>query len=306
MNIENLSKNDLKQLATKLKKEKNAVILVHNYQLLEVQAIADFVGDSLQLAKEAARTDAEIILFCGVLFMAETAKILSPKKTVLLSHPNAGCPMADMITATQLRELKSQYPNAEVVCYVNSSAAVKAESTVCCTSSNAVEIVGSIAKEKKIVFVPDKNLGAYAAKKTGRDLLLWDGFCIVHHQITYQDVKIAQEKYPDYLLIVHPECKPEVCKYADAVGSTSQITKFVKLHEKVIIGTEIGLFHQLVQKYPEKKLVPLSEKMLCKNMKKTDLQTAIATLLEERNEISLPAKIIENAQTSLERMLLFS
>ena len=308
MNIKNLSKKELIKLVKKLKKKKNAIILVHNYQLLEVQEIADFVGDSLQLAKEAAQTDADIILFCGVLFMAETAKILSPQKKVLLSHPDAGCPMADMITSTQLKILKSEYPGAEVVCYVNSSAEVKAESTVCCTSSNAVKIVGSIPKNKEIIFVPDKNLGSYAAFKNNRKLILWDGYCYVHHNITYEDVKEVRKKYPSasWRMIVHPECRPEVIQNADAVGSTSQIIEFVKNHNKVIIGTEIGLYHQLAHKYSDKKLVPLSEKMICKNMKKTDLRTAIATLVEEKNEISLPDTIIEKAKKSLERMLLFS
>jgi len=302
-----MTNEELKNLIIRLKKEKNAVVLVHNYQFLEVQDIADYIGDSLDLSQKAEQTDADIILFCGVKFMAETAKILSPEKKVLLSHKDAGCPMAEMITANELKKLKNQYgSNRKVVCYVNSTAEVKAESDICCTSANAVKIVNSFPKDQKFIFVPDKNLGSYTAMKTGRDILLWNGYCIVHDIITLENVNLARQKYPDYSLIVHPECKPEVYNAADAVGSTKQIEDYVDTHDKVIIGTEIGMYHKLQHKYPQKQLTPLSKKMVCQNMKKTKLVDVAMTLYYEQNEVIVPERIAKKAYQAVDRMLKLS
>jgi quinolinate synthase len=296
-----------KELVTKineLKKEKNAIILAHNYQVMEVQEIADFVGDSLQLAKEAAKVDAEIILFAGVKFMAETAKLLSPKSKVLLSRGDAGCPMADMITGEQLRQFKEAHPLGKVMCYVNSSVEVKAESDICCTSSSAIKIARSLPEDQLILFVPDQNLGTYTQKHTGRRVLCWQGYCNVHNNfLSAEDVKIAREKYPDYTLIVHPECKPEVFEKADFVASTKGMADYVAEHDNVIIGTEVGLVKQLQAKYPEKNLIPLSEKTICVNMKRTTLQDIYDTLNQDANEIIIDDAIAQKALKSVNAML---
>lgn len=291
----------------KLKKEKNAIILAHNYQPLEIQKIADFVGDSLELSQKAAAVECEIIVFCGVHFMAETAKLLSPKVKVLLPVKDAGCPMADMINGEQLRQFKYEYPGSPVVCYVNSTAEVKAESDVCCTSSNAVKIISSLPEDGKILFVPDQNLGQYAAKMTGREIVVWDGYCNVHHQfITLKDVKNKKAMYPSYMLIVHPECIPEILEEADFVASTKGIADFVKTNDNVIIGTEIGLIEQLKEKYPHKNLVPLSVNAQCVNMKKITIEDVYSSLLEEKFSISIEPEIAPRALNSLKRMLSLS
>ena len=287
-----------------LKKQKNAIILAHNYQLMEVQNVADFVGDSLQLAREAAQVETELIVFCGVRFMAETAKLLNPKAKVLLSVDNAGCPMADMITGEQLQKFKTNFINPTVICYVNSTVEVKAESDICCTSGNAIKIVQSIPEHKKILFVPDQNLGTYAARKTKRDITVWQGFCNVHHaNMTLEDVKKIKQLYPDYTLMVHPECKPEVFEQADFVASTKGMADFVKENDNVIVGTEIGLYHQLKSLYPDKKIVPLSERAICYNMKKTTLSDVEKTLRMERNEIFIEPEIAKKAVQSIDKML---
>ena len=296
--------DDLKQKILQLKKEKNAIILAHNYQITDVQDVADFTGDSLQLAREAAKIKADIILFCGVRFMAETAKLLNPETKVLLSKKDAGCPMADMITAEQLVEFKRKHQNPYVVCYVNSSVDVKAESDVTCTSGNAIKVVNSIPQDKTILFVPDQNLGTYAAQKTGRNIVVWKGFCNVHHfNITLQDLEKARKNYPDYKILVHPECKPEVFEKADIVASTKGMADFVAQNDKVILGTEIGLYHKLKKMYPDKKLLPLSEKAICINMKKTTLSDVYQTLKDEKNEIIINKEIAKKAKISIERML---
>ncbi len=300
-----LSNDDLYSIAKNLKKEKNCFILAHNYQYVGVQKIADYVGDSLQMARVAAKTDAEIILLCGIKIMAETVKILNPNKKVLMSHYDADCPLANMKTPEDLRELKKKHPDAEVVCYVNSPAALKAESTITCTSANAVKVISSIPKDKQIIFVPDKNIGAWVAYKNNRELIMFDSYCYVHDQITLDDAKMMKEKYPDYSLIVHPECRLEVCKIADLVCSTSQMIDFVKGNDKVIIGTEIGLYYQLKYRYPKKHLVPLSPPMVCDDMKKTYLRGAVKALAEEKYEITVPENIKQKARKSLDRMLLF-
>jgi len=289
----------------KLKKDKNALILAHNYQIVPVQQAADFVGDSLQLAQQAAATNAPLILFCGVHFMAETAKLLNPKSKVLLSHPDAGCPMADMITVNKLREFKAQHPGALTMCYVNSSVEVKAESDICCTSSNAVKIVESIPPEQTILFVPDQNLGQYAAWKTGRqNIIVWQGYCNVHHLlITPKDVTEARRRFPGYPLLAHPETPPEVFMQADVVASTKGMADYAAFHDNLILGTEAGLIEQLRHAYPNKHIEPLCERAVCLNMKRTSLREVLLTLLEERNEITIEPDIADRALTSVQRML---
>ena len=290
-----------------LKKEKEALILVHNYQPLEMHSVADIIGDSLQLAQEAAKTEAKIILLAGVRFMAETAKLLNPGVKVLLSHPNAGCPMADMITAEQLRTFKADFPGAEVVCYVNSTIEVKAESDICCTSSNALKVVNSIPAGKKILFVPDQNLGTYVSEQSGREIIVWKGFCSVHHvNITVEDVQRVRRDYPGYTLLVHPECIPAVVHMADLVASTKGMADFVATHDKIILGTEIGLTEQMKARYPEKRIVPLSERAVFKNMKKSSLPLLLEVLDQEANEITIEKKIAERAMKALEKMLAVS
>jgi len=301
-NTANLSKPELFELVSRLKQEKNILILVHNYQTLDVQKIGDFVGDSLELARKAAQSDCDMILLCGIRIMAETAKILSPHKRVFLSHPEAICPLAEMKSVEDLKVLKSGHPDAEIVCYVNSTAQLKAESTITCTSANTADIISALPSDKEIIFIPDKNLGSWAAYKSGRELIMWDGYCYVHDQISLLEAIQVRDRYSDHKLIVHPECNMDVCKLADKVCSTSQMIQYVKENDKVIVGTETGLLKQLIEAYPEKDLVPLSTKMICKNMQKTTLEQAVNTLLNEENEIFLPEEIIVKAQRSLTRM----
>ena len=289
---------------TKLKKEKNAIILVHNYQRPEIQNIADSLGDSLGLAREAAKTDARIIVFCGVRFMAETAKILSPGKMVLLPKKEAGCPMADMITAEDLRRLKKNYPDAKVVSYVNTNADVKAESDVCCTSANAVKVVKNISA-KRIIFTPDKNLAAYCEKFVDKEIIPWNGYCYVHEKIREEEVRLAKEKFPDALLLVHPECDPSVIDLADEVLSTSGMVNFAKKSNKkrFLIGTEEGLIYRLKKENPGKEFYAAGTAKMCRNMKLTTLNDVYFSLKEERYAIELPEGIIKSAQKALMAML---
>lgn len=289
---------------TKLKKEKNAIVLVHNYQRSEIQNIADSLGDSLGLAREAAKTDARIIVFCGVRFMAETAKILSPEKTVIIPRKDAGCPMADMITAEDLRILKEKYPGAKVVSYVNTNADVKAESDICCTSANAIKVVRNI-KAEKIIFTPDKNLAAYCQRFTDKEIIPWNGYCYVHERIREEEVRLAKEKFPDALLLVHPECNPSVIDLADEVLSTSGMLNFAKKSDKkrFLIGTEEGLIYRLKKENPGKEFYAAGTAKMCRNMKLTTLNDVYFSLKEERYAIELPAGIIESAQKALEAML---
>ena len=288
----------------RLKKEKNAIILVHNYQRPEIQDIADFLGDSLGLSREAAKTDARIIVFCGVRFMAETAKILSPEKIVLLPRKDAGCPMADMITAENLRILKEKYPDAKVVSYVNTNADVKAESDICCTSANAVEVVRNV-KGERIIFTPDKNLAAYCQRFTNKEIIPWNGYCYVHEKIRKEEVRLAKEKFPDALLLVHPECNPSVIDLADEVLSTSGMLNFAKKTDKKIflIGTEEGLIYRLKKENPGKEFYAAGTAKMCRNMKLTALNDVYFSLKEERYAIELPEGINESAQKALEAML---
>lgn len=288
-----------------LKTQRHAVILAHNYQLAEIQDLADFCGDSLGLSVQASKTDAEVIVFCGVRFMAETAAILSPDKTVLMPEPKAGCPMADMITAEQLRQLKAKHPDALVVCYVNSSAEVKAESDYCCTSSNAVEIVRSLPADKEIIFVPDQHLGRFVEEQTGRKLVLWPGYCATHALISEDDVRKAREKLPEAIVMAHPECSEPVKALADELLSTGQMLKFVKTSraERFIVATEIGILHALKKVRPDAQFAAASARGVCPNMKKTTLDKLVASLEDLQYEIAVPPEIAARARRSLDRMV---
>ena len=289
----------------RLKRERKAIILAHNYQLGEVQDIADFVGDSLELSQKAAATDAEVIVFCGVHFMAETASILCPDKKVLLPDIHAGCPMADMITADGLRQKKKEHPGATVVCYINSSAEVKAESDVCCTSANAVRIVDKLADEREILFVPDQYLGRYVSTETGRRMILWPGFCPTHIRIKAQDIIRLREEHPRAKVVVHPECRPEVIALADEVLSTGGICRFAATAEaqEVIVGTELGIIHRLRKENPNKRFIPVSEQAVCPRMKLITLENILWTLEEMAPEVKVPEDIRLRAKAAVDKML---
>ena len=288
----------------RLKAERDAILLVHNYPPPEIQDIADLTGDSLELSRAAATMDGEVIVFCGVDFMAETAAILSPEKTVLLPAEDACCPMAQMITADELRLAKQQHPDAAVVCYVNTTAEVKAESDICCTSSNAVKVVNAV-KQDEIIFVPDRNLGQYAQRFTKKTILPWEGYCIVHDRITAAQVEAARKAHPGAVVIVHPECRPEVIDLADHVASTSGIIREVCTSEKreFIIGTEVGILHRLNRECPKKRCYPLSEAAVCRNMKKTDLVKVRDSLKTLQPRIMVPQNVADRARGAIERML---
>jgi quinolinate synthase len=287
-----------------LRKRRNAVILVHNYQRGEVQDIADFVGDSLELSRNAAKTTADVIVFCGVHFMAETASIICPNKVVLLPDVNAGCPMADMITPERLRAKKKEHPQAAVVCYVNSSAAVKAESDICCTSTNAVEVVESL-DAPEILFIPDQYLGHYVSTKTDRKLILWPGFCPTHAKIKPERIKELKQEYPQARVVVHPECRPEVIALADEVSSTSGMCRYARREEvrEMIVGTEVGLIHRLTKENPGKRFIPVSEQALCPNMKLITLEKVLWSLEEMSPEVKVPEEIRLKAIAAVDRML---
>ena len=287
-----------------LKKQRNAVILVHNYQLGEVQDIADFVGDSLELSQKAAGTAAEVIVFCGVHFMAETASILCPDKVVLLPDIHAGCPMADMITAEKLRQRKRELPDAAVVCYVNSTAEVKAESNICCTSANAVKVVESV-NATEILFVPDQYLGHYIATKTNKKMILWPGFCHTHIRIRPEDITRRKREYPQAKAIVHPECRPEVITLADEVLSTGGMCRFARETEveEIIVGTEIGIIYRLRKENPNKKFIPASEQAICPNMKQITLEKILWSLEDMAFEVKVPEAIRLKAKGAVDKML---
>lgn len=296
---------ELKENIIQLKKEKNATIVAHNYQVDDVQEIADLVGDSFALAKYCASSPAEVIVFCGVHFMAESAKILSPHKTVLLPEKDAGCPMAEMVTAEGLREEKKRYPDAAVVCYINSNADVKAESDICCTSSNAVKVIKSV-KQKRIIFTPDQNLGAYVARQVPeKEIILWKGFCATHHKVKAAEVEKIKAMHPDARLLVHPECKPEIWELADFVGSTKQIIEFAtqSTDKKFIIGTEMGVLCKLKKDNPEKEFYLMAPGLVCPNMKKTSLQSVYNALKDMKYKIELDEEVRIKAKASLDRML---
>lgn len=318
----------LREKILRLKEEKNAIILSHNYQREEVQDIADFIGDSLELSRTAAGVRCDIIVFCGVNFMAESASILSPEKIVLLPEMGACCPMADMITVSgprnlmryfpgyrctsgytfpvdfTLRDMKSLHPGVPVVAYVNTTADVKAESDICCTSANGVKVIESLDTDK-VICIPDRNLARWIAKNTEKEVIAWDGFCHVHDRVTVEDVKRAREEHPHALLVAHPECRIEVLEMADHVTSTSGMLRFAKSSsaKEFIIGTEIGLLHRLKKENPEKLFYPLRRDMVCPNMKKTTLKSVLRALETVTHEIKVQEDIRISAKRSLDRML---
>jgi len=289
----------------RLKKEKNAKILSHHYQSLEIKEVSDFVGDSLELSKVAAKIDCDMIILCGVHFMAETAKMLAPEKRVFLPNAAAGCPMADMVTIDKLLEMKELYPEAVVVTYVNSSAAVKSVSDICCTSSNAVKIVRSI-EAQEIIFVPDQNLGQYVQNQCPEKTIhIWKGFCPTHHRVTKLETISRINELSDAVLFAHPECRPEVLELADFIGSTAQIIEACKTTDarRIIIGTEQGVVDTLKQILPEKEFYMLDEQMVCKNMKKTTLEDILAVLKYESGEIHIDQEVAENATRAIAKMI---
>lgn len=296
----------LKKEILRLKESLDALILAHNYQNDEVQEIADFVGDSLELSKKAAITVKNIVVFCGVQFMAETAKILAPNKTVLIPVKDAGCPLAEQVDENAIDEMRSKYPDAKVVCYINSSAEVKAKSDICCTSSNALKIVNSLDAEK-VIFVPDNNLASYIASQIkDKQIIPGKGHCPVHHYLSLEQVKKAKEKHPDAPLLMHPECNKEVLFMADFVGSTSQIINYVNLTDSArefIIGTEMGVLYALKKQNPHKTCYMLSEKMVCENMKKITLEDVLLSLQEKRYKVELNENTRIKAFNALDKML---
>ena len=297
---------NIKEEILRLKKERNAVIAAHYYQNDDVQEIADIIGDSFMLSKHLSTVKEEVIVMCGVRFMAESAKILSPQKNVLLPVEAAGCPMADMATKEAVTKMKKKYPEAAVVCYVNSSAEVKAESDICCTSSNAVNVVKSL-KEKDIIFVPDKNLGSYVAKLVPeKNFIYWDGYCPIHNNIDPKEADVMKAKYPNAILTVHPECKQELVVKADFVGSTKQIIDYCtnSQNKEFIIGTEEGILYQLKKQNPDKSFYMLTNNFICQDMKKINIQDVYCSLMHMQYEINLDAKLIEESKATLEKMLL--
>ncbi|MBI4982440.1 MAG: quinolinate synthase NadA [Candidatus Omnitrophica bacterium] len=301
-------KRELSELEIKikeLKKKRNAVILAHNYQLPEVQDVADYCGDSLELSRIAATTSAKVIVFCGVHFMAETASILSPDKLVIMPDIHAGCPMANMINAEQLKKLKVEHPKAVVVGYVNTSAEVKAELDYCCTSTNAIAVVNALKDCEEIIFVPDKYLADYVSKNTGRKLISWNGLCPTHIKILPEDIKRERKFHPFAKVIVHPECLPAVVSMADAVLSTSQMSKYAKETEakEMIIGTEVGLIYKLKKDNPAKEFYPASERAVCPNMKRTTQEKILWALEELKEEVRVSDEIRQRARKAIDRML---
>lgn len=291
-----------------LLKEKNAVLLAHYYQRAEIQEIADILGDSLALSMEAARTDAEVLVFAGVHFMAESASILSPDKTVLLPKPDAGCPLADMITPEKLLTARKNHPHAAVVTYINSSAAIKAMSDICCTSANAVKIVNSLRDAKEILMVPDGNLACYVAGLTDKKIIPWDGYCPVHHHLTAEDVLKRKEKYPRATFAAHPECRPEVLALADYVGSTTGIIRYAGQEgfKEMLVGTEQGIFYQLKKQNPGKTFIPISDQMICEDMKKITLKDILAAITGMKTVVKVPEEVRIPAKKALDRMLAIS
>ncbi|MBW1836465.1 MAG: quinolinate synthase NadA [Deltaproteobacteria bacterium] len=296
---------NLTEQIVQLKRERKALIIAHNYQQPEIQDIADFTGDSLELSRKAAATDAEVIVFCGVHFMAETAKILSPEKVVLLPDEEAGCPMANMITAKQLDEERAKHPGAQVVCYVNSSAAVKAGSDICCTSANAVQVVEAMAANRPILFVPDQYLGHYVMRKTGRELLFWPGYCPTHMKITVKDINSQRALFHSAKVLVHPECRPDVIDAADEALSTGGIIRYARKYQgkTLVVGTETGILHRLKKENPGVEYVPVTDKSLCPNMKKIDLGKVLWSLQEMKPQIKVPEDIRRGALNAVDRML---
>jgi quinolinate synthase len=288
-----------------LKEKRDAVILAHNYQLGEIHDIADFVGDSLDLSQKAAQTDAKVIVFCGVHFMAETASLLCPDKIVLLPDEHAGCPMADMVTVEDLRKKKSESPDASVVCYINTTAAVKTECDICCTSSNALKVVSTIPEGKPIIFVPDRYLGAFAAAQSDREMILWPGYCPTHQRITADDIVKLKKQYPEAQVVVHPECRSDVTALADKALGTGGMMRYAREseHKDFIIGTEIGIIYRLRKENPSKRFIPASEQAICPNMKLITLEKILWSLEGMVYQVSVPEELLDKARKPVERML---
>jgi quinolinate synthase len=294
----------LRERLMELKKERNAIILAHYYQRDEIQEVADFRGDSFLLAQKAAQTDADVIVFCGVHFMGESAKILAPNKTVIIPDERAGCPMADMVNVDGLRKLKAQHPNATVVTYINSSADIKAETDICCTSANAVRVVNSVESDE-IIWVPDKNLGHYVQQNTDKKMIIWEGYCNTHDMLTVKDVEEMKAKYPHAEFVVHPECRPEVVALGDFVGSTTAIIKHCKesTNKEFIVGTEDGTGYQLRLDSPDKTFHFATKYLVCPNMKVNNLKKLVKCLETMQPQIYVPEQVAAQARLSLERML---
>ncbi len=288
----------------RLKKERNAVVIAHNYQLGEVQDVADFVGDSLELSRKAAAVEAEVIVFCGVHFMAETAAILSPGKTVLIPDPRAGCPMADMISADELIRWRAQYPGRPAVCYINTSAAVKAECDICCTSANAAKVVNSL-EGNEVLFAPDRNLAAWVATQTGKTIIPWDGYCYIHNNILARDVREKRKQYPEAVVWAHPECRPEVIALADKTLSTGGMIREARTTEarEIILATEATMVYRLKKENPDKEFYPAHELAYCANMKKITLPKVAAALEQMIHRVVVPPEIAERARMAIERMI---
>ncbi len=289
----------------RLKKERNAIILAHNYVLPEIQDIADFLGDSLELSIKARDAEADVIVFCGVRFMAETAKILSPERTVLLPVPDAGCPMADMADAEKVRAFRKQYPDAVAICYVNSTAEVKAEVDICCTSSNVDKIVALVPKDRDIIFLPDINLGANVSNKLNRKMLFWPGFCPIHHHATPEMIRAARAAHPGAIVLVHPECPVETVAEADYALSTGGILQFARESEakEFIVGTEYGIMNRLKNENPGKKFHELPHDLTCPDMKKTKLADVLNSLRNMVHKVELPIELMDRARLPITRML---
>ena len=288
-----------------LAQARNAVILAHNYTRPEVQDVADFTGDSLELARRATQVEADVIVFCGVYFMAETAKILNPGKKVLIPDPSAGCPMADMIDAAQLRALKAKHPGAKAVCYVNSTAEVKAECDMCVTSGNAEKVMRTFGPDEKILFVPDQHLGGHISGLLGRTYELWPGYCPTHARLSAAAIEAARAAHPGAVVLVHPECAKDVRDAADHALSTGGMCRFAResAAQAFIVGTEIGILHRLRKENPGKAFYPVNGQMTCPNMKKTTLENLFWTLKDGTNEVVVPADVADRARTAIERML---
>ncbi|WP_127587112.1 quinolinate synthase NadA [Paenibacillus koleovorans] len=295
---------ELKKRIEELKKERNAIILAHYYQRDEVQEVADFRGDSFLLAQKAAQTDAEVIVFCGVHFMGESAKILAPNKTVIIPDERAGCPMADMVNVEGLKALKRQHPKAAVVTYINSSAEIKAETDICCTSANAVKVIQSVDAEE-IIWVPDKNLGHYVSQYTDKKMIIWEGYCNTHDMLTVKDVIEMKAQHPNAQFVVHPECRPEVVELGDFVGSTTAIIKYCKESDckEFIVGTEDGTGYQLRLDSPDKTFHFATKFLVCPNMKVNNLKKIVRCMETMQPQIYVPPQVAEKARLSLERML---